>query len=503
MRRGVRALLLAGRPYVLPLDGAAGAAFSTRVVPAEVARQVAQRWQGLVRLPRDVLEALTSYFADSGLRKRSARQRVLALTEDLQQLSRSAARGGIQPYRRLPGGAEAAAAAAGRQLPGGGGWEDPRAAPRRLGPGGGGAAEGALVPAQQSGGGGGGGGGGAPAPLGWGDAAGFGGGGGGDLMSMRTRSGRVSAQALALVDMKASVSGPLSLTDAELRAWAGLPPPLGSSPEEEAARAAAPTYSLAQAQAYALSRLAGTNAALAHVFQELAARLPGFAPRAMLDYGAGPGTAVWAAHEVWPDALALAHAIEPSPHMARLGRRLEAARREAAPSAPLVRWHPDLASLAGVPGAPRGGAAYGSRRRVVAGYGRGSRRGPRSSPADDASAERSLGFARGLLASRLRRLRRRYDCVVGSYVLSEVAGPRERAALVARLWSLTGGVLVLVEPGTPAGFANIAEARAAVLTAEGRKAAKAARRAAAAAADGGPGPDANLASKLRRYGAPR
>jgi ribosomal protein RSM22 (predicted rRNA methylase) len=45
---------------------------------------------------------------------------------------------------------------------------------------------------------------------------------------------------------------------------------------------------------------------------------------------------------------------------------------------------------------------------------------------------------------------------------------------------LTGDTLVLVEPGTPAGFANIADARAALLTREARKAAKVARRAAAA-----------------------
>jgi hypothetical protein len=119
--------------------------------------------------------------------------------------------------------------------------------------------------------------------------------------------------------------------------------------------------------------------------------------------------------------------------MARLGRRLEAARAEASERPPFVTWHPDLASLAGVPGAVRGGAAYGSRRRLVAA--RRGRSWAAATSADDAAAARELGFARGVLGSRLRRLRRRYDLVVAGYVLSEVAGPRERAALVARLWS--------------------------------------------------------------------
>ena len=34
-----------------------------RVVPAEVARQVASRWQGLVKLPADIVATLTAYFA--------------------------------------------------------------------------------------------------------------------------------------------------------------------------------------------------------------------------------------------------------------------------------------------------------------------------------------------------------------------------------------------------------------------------------------------------------
>jgi hypothetical protein len=108
----------------------------------------------------------------------------------------------------------------------------------------------------------------------------------------------IPGQALAAIDAHADAFGPLSLGDAALRAWAGLPPALAATPEEEAARAAAPAYTLPQAQGYAIGRLAASHAALARIFGEISARLPGFRPRAMLDYGAGPGTAIWAAQEV-------------------------------------------------------------------------------------------------------------------------------------------------------------------------------------------------------------
>ncbi len=49
------------------------------------------------------------------------------------------------------------------------------------------------------------------------------------------------------------------------------------------------------------------------------------------------------------------------------------------------------------------------------------------------------------------------DLVMASYVLGEV---EDAANLVARLWGLTTGALVLIEPGTPAGFQRIRAARA-------------------------------------------
>ena len=43
----------------------------------------------------------------------------------------------------------------------------------------------------------------------------------------------------------------------------------------------------------------GCYAVAQRVFEELASRLPGYCPRSMLDWGAGPGTAIWAALEVY------------------------------------------------------------------------------------------------------------------------------------------------------------------------------------------------------------
>jgi ribosomal protein RSM22 (predicted rRNA methylase) len=54
--------------------------------------------------------------------------------------------------------------------------------------------------------------------------------------------------------------------------------------------------------------------------------------------------------------------------------------------------------------------------------------------------------------------------VTASYVLAEVAAPAQ-AGLVERLWSACEGVLILVEPGTPAGFARLRLARVQLIAA--------------------------------------
>src|SRR5581483_4631699 len=55
------------------------------------------------------------------------------------------------------------------------------------------------------------------------------------------------------------------------------------------------------ARAYLAARLPATYAALRAALEAVAERRPDFAPRRLLDFGAGPGTALWAARDCWPD----------------------------------------------------------------------------------------------------------------------------------------------------------------------------------------------------------
>ncbi|HEX3731055.1 MAG TPA: small ribosomal subunit Rsm22 family protein [Opitutaceae bacterium] len=151
------------------------------------------------------------------------------------------------------------------------------------------------------------------------------------------------------------------------------------------------------AQAYAAVRLPATYAAVRESLQRVAEAAPEFAPATVIDAGAGPGTATWAAAECWPSVQS-STLIEGSPAFRALGETL--ARDGLAPA---LRWRGDDLL------APS----------------------PDLAPADLAL----LG-----------------------YVLGELA-PEARGAVVDRLWQATAGTLVIVEPGTPAGWERVLAAR--------------------------------------------
>ncbi|MBU6464197.1 MAG: SAM-dependent methyltransferase [Bradyrhizobium sp.] len=152
--------------------------------------------------------------------------------------------------------------------------------------------------------------------------------------------------------------------------------------------------SRADALAYALARMPATYAALTASLNAFVEIKPDFTPQNLLDVGAGPATATWAAAEMWPslDRFALLDA--------------NAALR-------------DLALE----------LAHDSSRLRAMDY--------------------RLGDAHAALASAETA-----DLVIASYVIGEMdeAGQRELAKL---LWHKARDTLLVVEPGTPEGYARI------------------------------------------------
>jgi ribosomal protein RSM22 (predicted rRNA methylase) len=73
--------------------------------------------------------------------------------------------------------------------------------------------------------------------------------------------------------------------------------------------------------AYLAYRAPATFAAAAAVFRQVAAQRPEWQPRSLLDVGAGPGVAAWAATEIWRSLSALT-LVEIEPAMIAAGRKL-------------------------------------------------------------------------------------------------------------------------------------------------------------------------------------
>lgn len=151
-------------------------------------------------------------------------------------------------------------------------------------------------------------------------------------------------------------------------------------------------------KAYLAARMPATYAAARASLDALFEARPDFSPKTLLDIGAGPGTMLWAAADLWPD-LGRATLLEASGPARKIGETL------ASEGGLTV----DAIWLAG-----------------------------------DATME--LG---ALPAA---------DLVSVAYVLDEIA-PASRPKLIGRLWTITADTLIVVEPGTPAGWQRILEVR--------------------------------------------
>ncbi len=155
--------------------------------------------------------------------------------------------------------------------------------------------------------------------------------------------------------------------------------------------------------AYLTARMPATYAAVRRVLGQVAAIAEGFNPLSVLDIGAGPGTASWAALAQWPDIEDIA-LIEADARFVGLAAELAA--------------QSEIATL------------------------------------------QQAKFIKAKLGDTDIKA----ELVIAAYVFAEL---EERAAGEAalKLWKQCEQVLVIIEPGTPRGFARIRNARAALLAA--------------------------------------
>jgi ribosomal protein RSM22 (predicted rRNA methylase) len=150
----------------------------------------------------------------------------------------------------------------------------------------------------------------------------------------------------------------------------------------------------ADALAYALARMPATYAAVVASLNALCEIAPDFAPHSLLDVGAGPGTASWAAAATFLSLQSFA----------------------------LLDANAALRALA----------------------------------LDLAKASTRLGDLNYRSGEALAALAdtEAADLVIASYLIGEL-DDAQRPKLAERLWSKTRGTLLVVEPGTPAGYARI------------------------------------------------
>jgi ribosomal protein RSM22 (predicted rRNA methylase) len=160
----------------------------------------------------------------------------------------------------------------------------------------------------------------------------------------------------------------------------------------------------ADALAYALARMPATYAAVAASLNALAEARPGFVPTSVLDIGAGPGTATSAVAQAF-SSLTSFTLLDANPALRTLALDLLGDN---------PRFH---------------GLSY------------------------------DAGDARSALARAETA-----DLVVASYLIGEL-GDTERTALADAMWGKTRDTLLVVEPGTPAGYARILALRAQLIAA--------------------------------------
>ncbi len=155
--------------------------------------------------------------------------------------------------------------------------------------------------------------------------------------------------------------------------------------------------------AYLTARMPATYAAVRRVLDEVASVASDFMPRSLLDVGAGPGTASWAALARWPELKNITM-VEADPRFVSLAN--------------------DLAKASGLN-----------------------------------ALQNSI-----VSESKMAETSTKAELIIAAYVFAEL---EERASGEAalKLWANCEQILIIIEPGTPRGFGRIRNARAALLAA--------------------------------------
>ena len=145
--------------------------------------------------------------------------------------------------------------------------------------------------------------------------------------------------------------------------------------------------------AYLTTRMPATYAALRKVLGEVARVNPEFSPTSMLDIGAGPGTASWAALVEWPELSSIT----------------------------MIETDARFVELAGTLAK---------------------------------SSELEVLTKATITRAKMNETTAKAGLVIAAYVFAELV-EKDAGAAALKLWTQTENTLVIIEPGTPRGFARI------------------------------------------------
>ena len=152
-------------------------------------------------------------------------------------------------------------------------------------------------------------------------------------------------------------------------------------------------------KAYLFTRLPGTFAAVSKVLEEIKKRHPSLSPDSFLDVGAGPGTGMWAALEIF-ETLSKYTLLEKDPEFMSMGKDL--AKRSTSSFIQKANWK-------------------------------------------NCDLEKPLDIEP-------------HDLILLSYSIGEIK-ENFTIPLLASLWTATKQALIIVEPGTPAGYLKLMKIR--------------------------------------------